>query len=71
VRVRGSFTNRLAPGRYVVKVWILANHSQADQVLHAPHILDFVVFGSQEVPGLVGLAGEASATRVESGSDVL
>jgi ABC-2 type transport system ATP-binding protein len=60
VRVSGEIENRLAPGRYVVKSWIHRNHSYADLVLHSPHVLDFVVFGS-DITGVVDLAHDLTA----------
>ncbi len=61
VRIEGSIDNRLAPGRYVVKCWIYRNHNYANQVLYAPHILDFVVFG-KDTAGVVSLEHQVSAT---------
>jgi ABC-type polysaccharide/polyol phosphate transport system ATPase subunit len=64
VKVRGSFVNRLASGRYVVKCWVHRNHDPNHYVLHVPHVLDFVAFGAEEIAGLVSLASEAEATKV-------
>jgi len=60
VRVSGEIENRLAPGRYVVKCWVHRNHNYANLVLHAPHVLDFVVFGS-EVSGVVDVEHDLRA----------
>jgi ABC-2 type transport system ATP-binding protein len=60
VRVSAEVENRLAPGRYVVKLWVHRNWSFANLVLHSPHILDFVVFGTEEA-GVVFLESNVSA----------
>jgi ABC-type polysaccharide/polyol phosphate transport system ATPase subunit len=60
VRVSGEIENRLAPGRYVMQSWIHRNHSFAQLVLHSPHVLDFVVFGS-DVDGVVSLDNDLMA----------
>jgi len=54
VRVSGEIENRLAPGRYVLKCWVHRNHNYANLVLHSPHVLDFVVYGS-DVTGVVAV----------------
>ncbi len=54
VRIAGEIENRMAPGRYVVKCWIHRDHNLSNLVLHSPHVLDFVVFGS-DVSGVVSV----------------
>lgn len=54
VRINGEIENPLAPGRYVVKCWVHRNHNLSNLILHAPHVLDFVVFGST-VAGVVAV----------------
>jgi hypothetical protein len=61
VRLGGEIENRLAPGRYVTKCWVHRNHNYADLVLHSPHVLDFVVYGSSGA-GVVALDHEIVAT---------
>ena len=46
--ITGVVENQLAPGRYYVKCWVYRNHNYGDIVLHAPHVIDFVVFGGAE-----------------------
>jgi ABC-type polysaccharide/polyol phosphate transport system ATPase subunit len=58
--------NRLAPGRYVVKCWVHRNYNFADLVVEAPHVLDFVVFGTHRTGGIVALA-EGSEAVIEEG----
>jgi ABC-type polysaccharide/polyol phosphate transport system ATPase subunit len=61
VRISATVENPLAPGRYVVKCWVFRNHTYGDLVLHAPHALDFVVYGTQPA-GLVAVASEVTVT---------
>jgi ABC-type polysaccharide/polyol phosphate transport system ATPase subunit len=61
VRLGGRIENPLAPGRYVVKCWVYRDHNYGNLVLHAPHVLDFVVFGAA-APGVVALDYEIEAT---------
>jgi len=68
VRLGGTIENRLAPGRYVAKCWVHREHSYANLVLHSPHVLDFVVYGSEQA-GVVALEHEIEAT-VEGGARV-
>ncbi|HET8813323.1 MAG TPA: ABC transporter ATP-binding protein [Solirubrobacterales bacterium] len=60
VRVAATVANPFAPGRYVVKCWVHRDHNYANLVLHAPHVLDFVVFGD-DAAGVVALDFEMSA----------
>jgi ABC-2 type transport system ATP-binding protein len=64
VRISGTIENPLAPGRYVVKCWVYRDHNYGNLVLHAPHVLDFVVFGTA-ASGVVALEYEMSATIEE------
>ncbi len=47
--------NRLAAGRYDVGCWVGRNNSVTDVAMHAPHALNFVVYGQDDVVGLVAL----------------
>jgi ABC-type polysaccharide/polyol phosphate transport system ATPase subunit len=60
VTVTAVVNNQLAPGRYYVKAWVYRDHNYGDIVLHAPHVIDFVVFGSAE-PGVVAFDFEMDA----------
>jgi ABC-2 type transport system ATP-binding protein len=64
VTIGGVVENQLAPGRYYVKCWVYRNHNYGDIVLHAPHVIDFVVFGGAE-PGVVSFDSEVIATVEE------
>jgi len=65
MHVKGVLDNRLAPGRYVVGCWVHRDHTYADLVLHVAHMLDFVVYGTHHMGGVVSLVEEASVVRVE------
>ena len=60
VRVSGEIENPLASGRYVVECWVHRNHNYANLVLHAPHVLDFVVYGA-DVTGAVAVDHDLKA----------
>jgi ABC-2 type transport system ATP-binding protein len=45
VHLSGTIENPLVPGRYVVKCWVYREHNYGNLVLHAPQVVDFVVFG--------------------------
>jgi hypothetical protein len=64
VRISATVENPLAPGRYVVKCWVFRNHTYGDLVLHAPHALDFVVYGTQPA-GLIAVHSEVTVTVEE------
>jgi len=66
VTVGATIENRLAPGRYYVKCWVYREGNYADLLLHAPHVIDFVVFGEDEA-GVVAFDAETSVT-VEGGA---
>jgi hypothetical protein len=56
---------RLAPGRYVVKSWVHRNYNYLDVVIEAPHVLDFVVYGTHHTGALVALASASTAVVEE------
>ncbi len=63
VTIEARVENPMAPGRYYAQCFVYRNHNYGDIVLHAPHVLDFVVFGANE-PGVVALESEVT-TKVE------
>jgi len=65
VKISALVDNQLAPGRYYAKCWVYQNHNYGDIVLHAPHVLDFVVFGAAEA-GVVSLESEVSIAVEDS-----
>jgi ABC-2 type transport system ATP-binding protein len=64
VTISGVVENQLAPGRYYVKCWVYRDHNYGNIVLHAPHVIDFVVFGGAE-PGVVAFDSDVTATVEE------
>ena len=60
LRIRGSVQNRLATGRYDVSCWVARNRTPADVALHAVHALEFVVYGQDELGGLVSFDHEVT-----------
>ena len=67
MEVTGVLDNRLAPGRYAVGCWVHRDHTYADLVLHVPHMLDFVVYGTHHMGGVVSLLEDARVVRLEEG----
>jgi ABC-type polysaccharide/polyol phosphate transport system ATPase subunit len=65
VTIEATVENPLAPGRYYAQCFVYRNHNYGDIVLHAPHVLDFVVFGSA-LPGVVALDSEVTTTVEEA-----
>lgn len=63
VTIEAAVQNPMAPGRYYAQCFVYRNYNYGDLVLHAPHVLDFVVFGAGEA-GVVKLESEVS-TKVE------
>jgi hypothetical protein len=57
--------NRLLAGRYVVKVWVHRDYNFGKLVMHTPHVLDFVAYGTHPPGGFVVIADESRA-RVEA-----
>ena len=55
----------MAPGRYYAQCFVYRNHNYGDIVLHAPHVLDFVVFGNA-LPGVVALESKVTTTVEEA-----
>jgi energy-coupling factor transporter ATP-binding protein EcfA2 len=60
-RVRASIENPLLPGRYYVNCWISRNRTQGDVALQIVQLLDFVVFGTRQGPGIVSVEVDGEA----------
>ncbi|HXF31210.1 MAG TPA: ABC transporter ATP-binding protein [Solirubrobacterales bacterium] len=65
VTIEATVENPMAPGRYYAQCFVYRNHNYGDIVLHAPHVLDFVVFGNA-LPGVVALESEVTTTVEEA-----
>src|SRR4051794_4253433 len=61
VRIRARVENRLLPGRYILKSWIMRNRTQGDLALHVLEVLDFYVFGTRMGAGRVWVETDMSA----------
>ena len=61
VKISGTIENPLAPGRYLISCFVGRNHNPGDIALIAPRFLDFVVFGTAIVPGMVAVEGDIEA----------
>ena len=66
IRFSTEIDLRMLPGRYVVQCWVHREYNYGNVVLAAPHVLDFVVYGTQPGGGYVVLAEESHAT-IEGG----
>jgi ABC-type polysaccharide/polyol phosphate transport system ATPase subunit len=64
--VRTELENVLAPGRYFVHCGISRNKNGSDVALYVHNAIDFVVFGNEEVLGIVSIPHEIS-TSLEQG----
>jgi ABC-2 type transport system ATP-binding protein len=65
VKISGLVENRLLPGRYYVKSWILRNRTQGNLAMHALHLLDFFVYGTRQGSGNVIVDAEVQARLIE------
>jgi ABC-2 type transport system ATP-binding protein len=65
VTIEATVENPMAPGRYYAQCFVYRNHNYGDIVLHAPHVLDFVVFGNA-LPGVVALESKVTTTVEEA-----
>jgi ABC-2 type transport system ATP-binding protein len=62
LRVSAELDNRLVPGRYAVIGSIARSRNQGDMVLHDVRLTDFVVKGSDPMPGMVFVQAKVRAT---------
>ena len=65
VKITGWVENRLLPGRYYVKSWILRNRTQGDLAMHALHLLDFYVYGTRQGSGNFIVDADIHARLIE------
>jgi ABC-type polysaccharide/polyol phosphate transport system ATPase subunit len=64
--IRTELANVLAPGRYFVHCGIARNQNPSDVALYVHNAIDFVVFGTEPVLGIVAIPHEIEA-RLEGG----
>jgi ABC-type polysaccharide/polyol phosphate transport system ATPase subunit len=65
VEISGLVENRLLPGRYFVKAWVVRNETQGDLAMHVLEVLDFFVFGTMRGPGNFVVDVDVHARLVE------
>jgi len=64
VTLSGEIENRLANGRYGFACWITSHRESGELAVQELQLLDFVVFGSKPIMGLVAVESELDA-RIE------
>jgi ABC-2 type transport system ATP-binding protein len=65
VKISGWVENRLLPGRYFVRSWILRDRTEGDLAMHVLQVLDFFVFGTRRGPGHVVVDADVQARLIE------
>jgi ABC-2 type transport system ATP-binding protein len=65
VKISGWVENRLLPGRYFVRSWILRDRTEGDLAMHVLQVLDFFVFGTRRGPGNVVVDADVHARLME------
>jgi ABC-type polysaccharide/polyol phosphate transport system ATPase subunit len=61
VRISGTISNRLVPGRYFVDCWISRDRAEGDVALHTLTLMDFFVYGTKPGPGTVSVRADLDA----------
>jgi ABC-2 type transport system ATP-binding protein len=62
ITVRCTLENPLSQGRYFIHCGITRNETLADAVLYVHNAIEFVVFGDEEVAGMVSIGHRIEAT---------
>jgi ABC-2 type transport system ATP-binding protein len=65
VKISGWVENRLLPGRYFVKSWILRDRTEGDLAMHVLQVLDFYVFGTRMGAGNFVVDADIHARLIE------
>jgi ABC-type polysaccharide/polyol phosphate transport system ATPase subunit len=65
VKISGWVENRLLPGRYFVKSWVVRNENAGDLAMHVLEVLDFFVFGTMRGPGNFVVDADVHARLIE------
>jgi ABC-type polysaccharide/polyol phosphate transport system ATPase subunit len=60
-RITGTIENQLTPGRYFIHCWVVRDRHMGEIALQVVPVLDFVVFGPVEAPGIVTVPMEVEA----------
>lgn len=66
--IRGRVENRLAPGRYLVTMWVTRDRETPKRVIQGLNLFEFVNYGMKSTPGMVSAEAEMSA-KVEAGDE--
>ncbi len=61
VRLAGTIENSLTPGRYSLSCWVLRRRNPGDLAAQAIELVDFVVFGTADSPGVVSVDAQVEA----------
>jgi len=67
--VSAEVENVLVPDRYHLNLHLCRNSNRGDIALQAVNLLDFVIFGQTEAPGLIEVEVDATSRIEPSGSD--
>jgi len=67
VTLSGRVENRLAPGRYLVTMWVTRNRETSKMVVQGLELFEFMNYGMKTTPGMV--SAEADMTATIEGSD--
>lgn len=59
--LRGRVENRLAPGRYLVTMWVTRDRETPDRVVQGLNLFEFVNYGMKATPGMVSAEADLSA----------
>lgn len=64
--VTADVENRLLPGRYFVNAYAYRNNSIRDIGMEVLHAIDFVIFGTKRMPGMVSLVDRMEIAEARS-----
>ena len=65
VKISGWVENRLLPGRYFVKSWIVRDRLEGDMAMHVLQLLEFFVYGTQRGAGNVMVDADVHVELLE------
>ena len=69
ITLSAEVNNLLAPGRYFLSGRAFRNDSVTDMCMQVLRVVDFVVFGSEQSPGIVSLVDEVDVSLSDTGPD--
>ena len=65
MKISGWVENRLLPGRYFVKSWIVRDRLEGDMAMHVLQLLEFYVYGTQRGAGNVMVDADVHVELLE------